>query len=81
MSNPNFTTDTCSSELGSKIRELFLPEEDHEWASFDYSQQEPRLVVHYALKNGFQGAEVMAQAYKENPDTDFHKIVAEMQNN
>jgi len=78
MSNPNLQQIPSRSELGSKIRELFLPEEDHEWASFDYSQQEPRLVVHYALKNGFQGAEVMAQAYKENPDTDFHKIVAEM---
>ena len=78
MSNPNLQQIPARSELGSKIRELFLPEEGHEWASFDYSQQEPRLVVHYALKNGFQGAEVMAQAYKENPDTDFHKIVAEM---
>jgi DNA polymerase I-like protein with 3'-5' exonuclease and polymerase domains len=78
MSNPNLQQIPSRSELGSKIRELFIPEEDHEWASFDYSQQEPRLVVHYALKNGLQGAEVMAEAYKENPNTDFHKIVAEM---
>src|SRR6056300_551980 len=78
MSNPNLLQIPSRSELGSKIRELFIPEEGHEWASFDYSQQEPRLVVHYALKNKLQGAEVMAEAYKENPNTDFHKIVAEM---
>jgi DNA polymerase I-like protein with 3'-5' exonuclease and polymerase domains len=78
MSNPNLQQIPSRSELGSKIRELFIPEEGHEWASFDYSQQEPRLVVHYALKNKLQGAEVMAEAYKENPNTDFHKIVAEM---
>jgi len=78
MSNPNLQQIPSRSELGSKIRELFIPEEDHEWASFDYSQLEPRLVVHYALKNKLQGAEVMAEAYKENPNTDFHKIVAEM---
>ena len=78
MSNPNLQQIPSRSELGSKIRELFIPEEDSEWASFDYSQQEPRLVVHYALKNGFEGAEVMARAYKENPDTDFHEIVAKM---
>ena len=78
MSNPNLQQIPSRSELGSKIRELFIPEEGYEWASFDYSQQEPRLVVHYALKNGFQGAEVMAEAYKKDPNTDFHKIVAEM---
>jgi len=78
MSNPNLQQIPSRSELGSKIRELFIPEEGHEWASFDYSQQEPRLVVHYALKNKLQGAEIMAEAYKKNPDTDFHKIVAEM---
>jgi DNA polymerase I-like protein with 3'-5' exonuclease and polymerase domains len=78
MSNPNLQQIPSRSELGSKIRELFIPEEGCEWASFDYSQQEPRLVVHYALKNGFQGAEVMAEAYKKDPNTDFHKIVAEM---
>ena len=30
------------------IRSLFIPEEKHTWGCFDYSQQEPRLVVHYA---------------------------------
>ena len=78
MRNPNLQQIPARSELGSKIRELFLPEEGHKWGSFDYSQQEPRLVVHYALKNGFYGAEEMAEEYREDPDTDFHEIVARM---
>ena len=78
MRNPNLQQIPARSELGSKIRELFLPEENHKWGSFDYSQQEPRLVVHYALKNGFHGAEEMAEEYNEDPDTDFHDIVARM---
>ena len=78
MRNPNLQQIPARSELGSKIRELFLPEENHKWGSFDYSQQEPRLVVHYALKNGFHGAEEMAEEYNEDPNTDFHDIVARM---
>ena len=78
MSNPNLQQIPSRSDQGNKIRGLFLPEEDHKWASFDYSQQEPRLVVHYALKNGLHGAEDMADEYNKNPDTDFHEIVAKM---
>jgi DNA polymerase I-like protein with 3'-5' exonuclease and polymerase domains len=39
-------------ELGPLIRSLFIPEEEAEWVCADYSQQEPRVLVHYAsLKN------------------------------
>ena len=78
MSNPNLQQIPSRSDQGNKIRGLFLPEENHKWASFDYSQQEPRLVVHYALKNGLHGADDMADEYNKNPNTDFHEIVAKM---
>ena len=81
MSNPNLQQIPSRTEQGSKIRELFLPEENCKWGSFDYSQQEPRLVVHYALKlkdQDISGAKDMAKRYKEEPDTDFHDMVAEM---
>jgi DNA polymerase I-like protein with 3'-5' exonuclease and polymerase domains len=46
-SNPNLQQiPTRNKELGPMIRGLFLPEEKHKWGCFDYSQQEPRLVVH-----------------------------------
>ena len=50
MSNPNLQQIPSKGYIGKKMRELFIPEEGHEWGSFDYSQQEPRIVVHYAIK-------------------------------
>jgi DNA polymerase I-like protein with 3'-5' exonuclease and polymerase domains len=35
-------------ELGPMIRSIFIPEENCKWGVFDYSQQEPRILVHYA---------------------------------
>jgi DNA polymerase I-like protein with 3'-5' exonuclease and polymerase domains len=34
--------------------------------------------VHYASLLDLPGAETMAQAYRDNPDTDFHQMVADM---
>ena len=76
--NPNLQQIPARTEQGNQIRSLFLPDEGHKWASFDYSQQEPRLVVHYALKSGFQDAETIANKYREDNSTDFHEIVAKM---
>jgi DNA polymerase I-like protein with 3'-5' exonuclease and polymerase domains len=65
-------------ELGPLIRGLFIPEEGHEWVKFDYSQQEPRLTVHYAYERKFRGAEIAVKQYTENPDTDYHQFVADL---
>jgi len=78
MRNPNLQQIPGKGKYGNIIRSLFLPEEGQEWGSFDYSQQEPRLVVHYALKNGMRGAENLAEQYQKNPTTDFHALVAKM---
>jgi DNA polymerase I-like protein with 3'-5' exonuclease and polymerase domains len=78
MKNPNLQQIPARGKYGNIIRSLFLPEEGQDWVSFDYSQQEPRLVVHYALKNGMRGAENLAEQYQRNPTTDFHALVANM---
>ena len=41
-------------------------EDKEKWGSFDYSQQEPRLVVHYANKVGLEGSQKLLQAYQNN---------------
>ena len=64
--------------IGPMVRSLFLPEEGQKWAANDFSSQEPRLLVHYATLLGLPGAEKMAQAYRDNPDTDFHQMVADL---
>ena len=65
-------------DTGPLIRSLFIPEEGMKWGCFDYSQQEPRLVAHYALRFGLSSVNQIADSYDSNPKTDFHQIVAEM---
>ena len=78
MNNPNLQQIPArNKELGPRIRSLFIPEEKCEWGCFDYNQQEPRLVVHYASLQNLYGVDEVVEAYK-NEDADFHKIVADM---
>jgi DNA polymerase I-like protein with 3'-5' exonuclease and polymerase domains len=67
-------------DTGPLIRSLFLPEEGMTWGCFDYSQQEPRLVAHYALKFQLPSVNDIADSYENDPSTDFHRIVADMAN-
>lgn len=79
MSNPNLQQMPAKDFMGKKIRELFLPEEGCKWGSFDYSQQEPRIVVHYAVKLKLGGTEELQKEFNKE-DADFHQIVADMAN-
>jgi len=77
-SNPNLQQIPArNKELGPRIRSLFIPEEGHTWGVFDYSQQEPRLVVHYAALQNLYGVDEVLETYKHG-DADFHTIVADM---
>ena len=77
-SNPNLQQIPArNKELGPRIRSLFIPEKGHTWGCFDYSQQEPRLVVHYAALQNLYGVNEVLDSYNEG-DADFHTIVADM---
>jgi DNA polymerase I-like protein with 3'-5' exonuclease and polymerase domains len=75
MNPPNLEKDPFSGKL---IREIFLPEEGCKWASCDYSQQEPRLAVHYASVAGFRSVEAFVKAYNEDVTTDMHTLTAQI---
>ena len=90
MSNPNLQQIPSKGIIGKKMRELFIPDEGCTWGSFDYSQQEPRIVVHYALtlypyknpdvkmpNNLRESLERIEKSYKTS-NVDFHQIVADM---
>ena len=79
MSNPNLQQIPAKGYIGKKMRELFIPEDGHEWGSFDYSQQEPRIVVHYAIKHNLSKTKELGGKFKKDK-ADFHRIVAEMAN-
>ena len=79
-SNPNLQqVPARDPEIGSLIRSLFIPEEGCQWGVFDYSQQEPRLTVHYADRMNLAGAKDAVSLYT-NENADFHQIVADMAN-
>jgi DNA polymerase I-like protein with 3'-5' exonuclease and polymerase domains len=83
-SNPNLQQIPArNKDLGPMIRSLFIPESNCEWGCFDYNQQEPRLVVHYASLDQDASVFNVKNAYHEakfahEGDADFHAIVAKM---
>ena len=78
--NPNLQQIPArNKDLGPLIRSLFIPESGCEWGCFDYNQQEPRLVVHYASLQQLPSAMNVVDTYKDD-EADFHKIVADMAN-
>ena len=78
-SNPNLQQIPAKDpKIGPLIRSLFLPEEGCKWGTFDYSQQEPRLVTEYALRFSLASVNKIADAYDSDPKADFHQTVADM---
>ena len=79
-SNPNLQQIPArNKEIGPLIRSIFVPDEGCTWGSFDYSQQEPRVLVHFAslTSGGLKGADEVIESYKTE-DPDFHQAVADM---
>ena len=77
-SNPNLQQIPArNKDLGPMIRSLFVPESGCEWGCFDYNQQEPRLVVHYASLDQDASVFNVRDAYNAD-NADFHTIVAKM---
>ena len=79
-SNPNLQqVPSRNKEIGPLIRSVFVPNKGCKWGSFDYSQQEPRVLVHFAALTGggLKGADEVIESYKTQ-DPDFHQAVADM---
>ena len=67
-SDPNLQNIPVASELGNKIRKSFIPQEGKIFVSFDYSQQELRILA------GVSRDEELLRSYKQ--DVDVHKLTA-----
>ena len=79
-SNPNLhQIPARNKQIGPLIRSIFVPNKGCKWGSFDYSQQEPRVLVHFAALTGggLKGADEVIESYKTQ-DPDFHQAVADM---
>lgn len=76
--DPNLQQQPARDEFAKMWRSIYVPEEGKLWASNDYSQQEPRMLVHYAELCGFPRAEDAADKYRNDPNTDNHQMMADM---
>lgn len=61
-SNPNMQQVPKRSDIGKKIRSLYIAEPDMLWCKADYSSQEPRLQVHYALLGDINTGKALPKA-------------------
>lgn len=66
-----------NEELAKLVRSIMVAEKGKNWCVFDYSQQEPRVTIHYAYILGLSGATKAKEQFCENPRTDYHQMVAD----
>lgn len=71
--------DGTARPIGAKIRGLFRSDTGM-WFKGDYSQQEPRILTHFAAVCNYAGAEAAAMSYRTNPKMDFYKFMEELAN-
>jgi DNA polymerase I-like protein with 3'-5' exonuclease and polymerase domains len=64
--------------ISRELRMSFEPEEGELWFAPDYSQQEYRLIVHYAYLMECGKADEAVAKYQEDPNTDFHNLVVDL---
>ena len=81
-SNPNLQQIPArDKEIKKLIRGLFVPDEGYKWGSFDYSSQEPRLLVHFAASvGGVHRHDMVDEIVNEfnTGDVDLHQMVADL---
>lgn len=73
-------------KIGKPWRKIYVPEPGTTWGQLDYSQQEPRLALHFAVASGpsrigegaYKNALEAAQRYKDDPSTDSHTMFTKM---
>jgi DNA polymerase I-like protein with 3'-5' exonuclease and polymerase domains len=74
--------DASKAAIAAMIRGAFLPEDGDVWCAGDYSQQEPRLAVHFAAMANIDGAIAAVEYYAKELLTgekaDFHDMVSEI---
>lgn len=75
---PNLQQQPSRDEFANEWRSIYIPDEGGEWATLDYSQQEPRWTTHFAAIMNLPGAKAAAQAYHDNPKLDNHQFMADI---
>lgn len=61
-----------NKKVAEKVKRAFLPDEGHSWVDCDKASFEVRIFGHLI------GTDDIVQAYRNNPETDFHQYVADL---
>lgn len=79
LSNPNLQNQPARDPEFAKLwRSIYIPDEGMTWMSADYSQQEPRMLVHFAELVGLRGAHDAAERFRNDPKTDNHAMMTRL---
>lgn len=73
--DPNMQQQPARDDFADRWRSIYVAEDDCEWLSADYKQQEPRWTTHFAAIMDLPGAKEAARRYVENPKTDNHDLM------
>lgn len=76
--NPNIQQVPARTEEGMMVRECFIPLDGPAWCRCDYSQQEPRIMLHYASLLKLDGIDYWKGLYSSNPDQDFYDVLTQL---
>ncbi len=74
--DPNLQQQPKRDDFAKMWRSIYVPDEGAIWSCNDFSQQEPRWLVHYAELCECRGAHIAAEKYRNDPLTDNHSMMA-----
>jgi DNA polymerase I-like protein with 3'-5' exonuclease and polymerase domains len=88
-SRPNLTQVPARDPVwGKRVRRLFIADHGKPWRKFDYSQQEPRFLLHFAFLmdqlprhmggRPMPGAAEAVAKWIANPALDYHQMTADL---
>lgn len=75
--NPNPMQVPARGELAPLVRRVFRRPNGRPWAKLDYSQQEPRILTHYAYICKLPGATAVRDAYCNDKAMDIYQFLSE----
>lgn len=77
--DPNLQQEPArDDEFGAWWRSIYLAEAGEVWVSSDWSQQEPRVTIHYGELCLLPGARDIADRYRRDPYIDNHTLMAQI---
>lgn len=88
-SKPNLTNVPARDPVwGRRVRKCFIADHGKRWYKFDYSQQEPRFLLHFAYLmdqlprhlggRPMPGAAEAVKRWQDDPTIDYHQMVADL---